>query len=353
MKRITPQLLTFLQTHNAFNRADLFAIALMNGQTIYATSDNCDLTWNGQKYYASRFGAWQRGAVTSEATFRPNSLSIDLQVFANQGILYPGTSTSLMQTLIAGMFDGALVTILTAYWPIGNAVFPPVITGTLITFVGQIANMSETGASKVIFKVSDMLHLLNRPTPPNLIQSSCRHTLFNPNCTLNASNFLATTSLLSSSTTLQFNLNVLPRVGNQLYPANSMMIDPAGHLQWTLVGGTTQPFAPTFATTVAETTVDGSVTWVCVIPDYYTLGKGYVISGQNQGLNFMVKNQFTSGGVQSLQLMAPMPFSIVGGEQIQLYAGCNKMIATCGGPKFGNLIHFGGMPFVPDPSLAI
>jgi len=257
-----------------------------------------------------------------------------------------------MATLNAGLFDGALVNVTTAYWPIGQTPFPPAIVGVLVAFVGQIGNIKETGATKVIFEVGDMLWLMNRPTPPNLIQSSCRHTLYNPNCTLNAVNFKAVTSLLTGSTTLQFNLNVANRIGSHLYAAHSMIIDPNGNLQWTLAGGTTASSPPSFATTLAATTTDGGVTWTCVIPDYYTLGKGIVTSGQNSGVEFMVKNQFVAGGVQSLALGAPVPFQIVGGESVILYAGCNKMIATCGGIKFSNLIHFGGESFVPAPEVA-
>jgi hypothetical protein len=56
------------------------------------------------------------------------------------------------------------------------------------------------------------------------------------------------------------------------------------------------------------------------------------------------------------QLLKPMPFQVVGGslgtgDQIKLIPGCDKTTGTCTG-VYNNLIHFGGMPLVPNPEVA-
>jgi hypothetical protein len=123
MKTLTPALLNFLQNNNSFNKADLFQITLNNGQIIYASDYGVDLTFGGNIYYATQYGVWKRGPVTQEAKARPESTTMDITLEAKQSVLYPGTDTSLMATLNAGLFDGAIVKVLTVYWPIGT--MPP------------------------------------------------------------------------------------------------------------------------------------------------------------------------------------------------------------------------------------
>ena len=355
MKNISSQLIDFFLSTASFQMADLITISLINGQNIYAVyGTNIDITYNSITYYASQYGAWERGEITSESSFRPDSQKMKLTVLAEGTVLYPGTSTPLMATLNAGLFDGATVSITTVYWPMQTLPTVANIVGSLVNWAGQIGNMTQTGGSKVEFECYDMLFLLNRTTPPNLIQTQCRHTLFNPNCTLNQNNFKANTTLKNTSTTLEFDLNISNWIANHTYGANSMVIDSNGNIQWTLVGGTSASSHPTWATTPpGATTVDNSsILWVLGEPDYFTLGKVLVTSGQNTGLEFTIKNQFVSGGTQALTLMTPAPFPIAGGESVSIFAGCNKTIAQCGSVKFNNLIHFGGMPFVPDPGVA-
>ena len=58
---------------------------------------------------------------------------------------------------------------------------PPVYAkwlGSIVTYFGQIANIEQTGRSEVKFIVTDMLYMLNRQTPPNVLQSQCRHNVF-------------------------------------------------------------------------------------------------------------------------------------------------------------------------------
>lgn len=299
VKKISPALLAFLLSAESRNQADMFQVALPNGQVIYANSSTQDITFLGNRYYASQFGAWERGAIEMEAAFQPTVKQMDLRVLALQSVLYPGTSTSLMATLNAGLFDGAIVTIYTIYWPIGQPPSVGIALGYLTTYLGQIGAMKQTGDSQITFDVYDMTYILNRMVPPNLIQSSCRHSLYNPNCTLVKSSFASANAIATPpGTTLQLNLT----------------------------------------------------TTITVSP-FYQLGTCVFTSGQNNGLEFFIKNQGVSGGVSFLTLGAPTPFLPAPGDTVEIYPGCDKTIATCSN-KFNNLIHFGGMPFVPSPESA-
>jgi uncharacterized phage protein (TIGR02218 family) len=298
MKKISSALIAFLMSTEAFNRADLIQVALPNGQIIYANSSTQDIVFQGNKYYSSLYGAWQLGTVTMEATFSPSPNQVDLTVFAQQSVVYPGTSTSLMATLIAGLFDGAMVTVYRIYWAIGSTPAVGIALGFLTFYVGQIGNIKQTGDTSVSFDVYDMTHLLNRLTPPNLVQSGCRHTLFDSNCTLAATSYQLANTIAANSTSLQLNL---------------------------------------------QTTI--------TVTPYYLQGKLKFTSGQNSGLEFSIKSQGVTGGVPWVMLSSPTPFPPAFGDTLFMYPGCDKSVATCQG-KFNNLINFGGEPYVPAPESA-
>jgi hypothetical protein len=80
MKNVTQTLLNWLMSVKEYNRADLFTITLTNGQVIYATTAQVPVTFQGNVYYPSKNGTWQRGAVQSEASFTPKSNSMSLTV---------------------------------------------------------------------------------------------------------------------------------------------------------------------------------------------------------------------------------------------------------------------------------
>src|ERR1035438_3570173 len=97
MKRMPSQLIAYLQTNPGTSRADLFSIALPNSQTVNATSGQFDLTvpsgtpgWVGSTttFYASQYGVWSRGAITSDASFDLHSNTMDLTCIPQLGTIY-------------------------------------------------------------------------------------------------------------------------------------------------------------------------------------------------------------------------------------------------------------------------
>jgi uncharacterized protein len=278
-------------------------------RAIYATSSQVDITIQGVTFYSTQYGAWQRGKVTSEASFELHSNSMSLTVMAPTTIPFLGTSLNYMSAALAGLFDAAHVEVYTAYWPlnappnpylvpnpfVGNVLGAPL--GLEYKFIGYILPDGQIGRSKIEFTVADPLLQMNLKTPPNVIQASCRKTLYDPNCTLNAASYSSANSVASGSTTQS------------------------------IVTGSTLPNS---------------------VP-YYSQGFITFTSGQNAGLTYSIKSQLsTSNFLLASKTLLPLTI----GDTFLIYAGCDKTADTCKS-RFNNLIHFGGQPFVPNPEVAI
>lgn len=79
---------------------------------------------------------------------------------------------------------------------------------------------------------------------------------------------------------------------------------------------------------------------------YFDLGKATFTSpGPLQGLSMGIKSSTTN----SITLSGVLPAPASG--QVNLSPGCDKAYTTCG-PKFNNLTHFKGEPFIPRPETA-
>lgn len=274
---------------------------------ILANSYGVDLSYAGNTYFASQNGAWQRGPITSEASFDLRANDMQLTVFAPSSILYPGAAISLMAAAQLGLFDAARVTIYTAYFPTGlspaaiNAFIASV--GVENKFAGYIKPAGNITRSKIEFEVADPLYVLDLKMPKHLIQASCRHTLFDVNCTLKP----------GGSPTLQF--------------VSSPM---------TVAGGSTRQLLNTTASLGQS-------------PPYYSQGYIVMFSGFNAGRVFHIKKQNSTTQILLTNAM-PLPLAI--GDTFMAFAGCDKTMATCSS-KFSNLINFGGQPFTPNPEAAI
>jgi uncharacterized phage protein (TIGR02218 family) len=265
---------------------------------IYATSGQVDITYNLTTFYSSKYGAWQRGKVTSEASFGLHSNSMSLTVLSPATLLFLSSSVSYMAAALAGLFDAALVQVFTAYWPLNAQPNPYLASlGVENKFVGYILPDGQIGRSKIEFSVADPLLILNQKTPPNIIQASCRHTLYNPNCTLSASSFASSNTVGAGSTTQSITTGTV--LGNS--------------------------------------------------PPYYSQGFITFTSGQNSGLTYSIKSQ---GSTSNILLASKTLLPVTIGDSFTIYAGCDKTTATCNS-RFNNLIHFGGQPFVPNPEVAI
>jgi uncharacterized phage protein (TIGR02218 family) len=248
----------------------------------------------GGVFYASRYGAWKRGAVKTKAGFDLSAGDMSLTMLAPQSVLMPGTSTSLSQCAALGLILASTVTVYTAYWDPSEA--PNASRGCEVKFVGQVLDFQQAGRSKIEFRVGDLLYILNTKTPPHVIQAGCRHVLFDVNCALSSSGYVAGCTVATGST------------------------------RQTIVLASAVAAAP-----------------------YYSLGYVIFTAGQNSGLEIGVKSQ-TSTTVIVLANPTPLPLAI--GDTFYMYAGCDKTQSTCRN-KFNNLINYGGQDYVPNPELGI
>lgn len=312
-----PQLLAFVRTHSEFETADLILVLLPNGQFIAATDWQLDILNAGAPpttYFATQYGRWQRGPITSEASFNLNSNTMTLQVtiptdpITDQpaAVFFPGTNAPLFQTVNSGLFDKAIVWIFTAYAPL-DAETPTrhangfdTSLGLETKYMGEITNISSLDATQCTFEVADLFYRLNQNSPPRLIQSPCGWRVFDGHCALNAASFQVAGQVAAGSTQSVFNTTAaLPAVGNDPLP--------------------------------------------------FTLGSVQFTSGQNAGLAQKIKQQ---NSTTQFVLDVPFILTVNIGDQFILTPGCDLQQSTCFN-KYSNMIHFGGMPFTPQPEVVL
>lgn len=295
MKTFPAALLTFLQSGQAYLKADLIQIALTNGQTFYVTDCQTALSYGGNIYSPSAYGAWMRGKIISEASFNLQANQMELTADVPATVLFPGTSIPLPRCVIAGLFDGALVTIYTAYWPANS--IPNTFLGVETKFVGVVMNFQRSGRTKLTLVVGDLLYLLNAKVPTKVLQAGCRHVFGSSNCGFNLATVTSANSVAAGSTTQVINL------GSSITAA----LYPQGFIKFT--------------------------------------------SGSNNGLTMAIKTQPSTTQIV-LAGFTPLPLAI--GDTFNITQGCNKTQTRCsqlfGIPTFQN--HYGGQDYTPNPEYA-
>ena len=311
-------------------------------------------------YYATKNGTWERGSYTNKADFKLDAASMDLYGYIPETIMYPGTTTPIMQALTS--LSGSKVIVQTLFWPLNSPPSTGFSQGTMQLTIGQIGNVKNTGRSKITCEVFDLTYILNRPFPPHMIQSSCRHVFCDSGCTLLINNFRSTPYALdSSSTTLYLNFVIPARINSSPYKFGNLIV-VSNVIYMCTVEGTSSSSTPIFTTARASITVDGSASWTSMgaitggnaVPAQQSYPLGYVlgVTGQNTGFKRAIKIQtLSSGSLVQMQLLQPLPFPVAAGDTFRLVSGCDKTLKTCEF-VYLNQIHFGGMPLVPNPEVA-
>jgi uncharacterized phage protein (TIGR02218 family) len=309
MKRLMPSsLISFLQTTPNCQKADLFSIFLPTGQNIFATEGQWDITltpgtpgWNGPQitFYASKYGKWTRGSITSEATFAMHSNTMTLTCAPQVGVTFPGLDLGILSAIRNGLFDAAIVTVYTAYMP--SAGYGDVSNGIETKWYGTITKVAAIDRVHGEFECADPFYLLNLKVPTRLIQTSCPWSFADNNCDVPGG-------------AAAFTYNFTAKTGST---------------QLSLIPVT--PFGGAAA-------ADG----------FFTQGVVKCLTGANAGLSQSVKAY--TGGTLTLPVRWLLP--VVPGDTFSVIAGCDKTLSTCI-RKFNNALHYGGMPFVPVPDTAL
>lgn len=292
MKNVSPAMLAFLQSTavESIYKADLIQIALIDGTILRATDGQLDITYAGNVYSAAGLGGWHRGRVSTKLGLQGTTM--DLTVVADDTILVPGRPCSIIQGINLGLFDGATVTVYTAYMP----TYGDTSLGVETKFVGQWGNVKKVGRTSAEIECQSFLFLLNQQMPRVLLQPGCHWELYGPGCTLAQAAFTFTNTVGSGSTQSSIN-------------AGTAISQASG---------------------------------------YFTQGVIKFTSGQNVNLSTTIK--LHSGNVLSLEPALLFPVNV--GDAFTISAGCDHSLETCQ-TKFDNLINFGGAPFIPNPENAV
>lgn len=312
MKRLmSTTLINWLAANKNCLKADLFAITLPTGTTMYATEGQWKVTvpsgtsgWSGvtTTFEANKYGRWTRGTITSEAGFNLSANTMALTCVPQSTTVYPGLTAGILAAAANGLFDAASITVYTAYFAAGQ--YGTIPAGGIETkFQGTITKVNKLNRLSVEFECGDPLYLANMKIPARTFQPSCPWSFCDSNCTLTASNFTVAFTAESGST------------------------------QYVL--------GPTSAFTQAA--------------GYFTQGVVTCTAGNNAGLSQTVK--LHASGL--LTMMNPWLLPVNAGDTFSVIKGCDKTMTMCaasvetGGTSVNNLLNFGGTPFTPPSSTAL
>lgn len=258
--------------------------------------------WTGAQttFKAATYGRWQRGAITSEASFSCSANTMTLACIAQQPVAYPGSTIGILNAAFHGLFDAALVTVYTVYMP----TYGDTSKGLETKFSGTIKSLADINRISAEFECADAMYFLNQKVPARLFQSNCPWGFCDVNCNLSAPTY--TTNFTAKS------------------------------------GSTQVTLTPVSAFTQAA--------------GWATQGVVKCTAGANVGLSQTVVLHDGSG---NLQMMNPWLLPITAGDTFSVIAGCPKTLSGCkarqtaAGSSVDNSLYFGGYPFIPPPTSAI
>ena len=283
MRAMSPALLTFLNTTKQLVTVDLFTFELKNGTTLRYTTSGTPVTFGGFTWLAAP------GGLTRSKVRWTTGVEVDVLqlVFPSPASMTVG-GVPMLAAAVLGLFDNARVTLSRLFM---SDFTTPV--DTLELFRGNAAP-AEVYRTALHLTVNSDLERLNVMIPPNVVQPSCMHTLFDIGCGVNPATY---------------------RVAGAVSAVNAN-----GSLQTAL----------------------GQA------PGYFQTGGIKFTSGANIGLTRTVKD-FAGAAVY---LSNPFPYDVVPGDTFLITPGCDhKHNGDCLN-KYNNVRFFKAMPFVPVPETA-
>ena len=305
MRAASAALQDYLAQNDNFVIVDLYTFSLPSGLVLRYSGWTTALTIPGTAFperslnynatgytdfaLGPRFG---RSMVTTKIGVEPAELDIAVLAGADDMI---GAFT-FAEAVRVGEFDGATVELDRFFAPpqsggeaLSNAL------GAIVWFCGQVAE-TDAGRSSIAVKVKSLMNLLAmQQMPRRLYQAACTHVFGDAMCAFNRASLAASEAALAGSTQA--------RIVTSLNPSPAALYN-----QGTIIG----------------------------------------LTGLNAGQKRTIAQ--VSGGVVSLLKAWLYPVSV--GDMFELLPGCDHTTATCQN-TFGNLIHFGGFPYIPPPELAV
>lgn len=303
MKAANNALLALFATRQHFEQCDCYTFTLQVGLTLRYTTAFFDVVFGGNTWLCARSvggiligeqggGGGPRAHWTD--TLEPGTWTETVMPRPNDVI---GT-LPWVQAVRSGLFDECAVRVDRAYvlaWPV-QPVQSIVPIGLVNVFAGRMGEI-DIGRSALTLNMEDPRGFLKIQTPRNFYSAQCRYSLFDAGCTLSQAAFAVTGVVTGASRNQSINTNI---------------------------------------TSKADA--------------YFSLGEARFTSGLNNGLRQMIRRSTQAGGL--IELITPMPFTVMNGDALTLYPGCDKTTATCT-TKFANLVNFGGAPYIPVPETAV
>lgn len=303
----SPGALATLINTGQFVYAHLYTITLSGGAgTIRFTDADLSITngtntWDGRGVRvdlanSKTLAHWKRGLDVDQWLLVVLPRTVDNIT----GATFPDTINGVawVQAAMQGALDGADIQVDRAYfsaWPQPYQLVN-LPTGILTIFAGRPAE-TDCGDGVVAITINDYRELLSIKMPRNVFQSGCRFTLYDSSCALLQGSFAVAGTVSGGST--------------QSVILSSAVLAPGG-------SGT------------------------------FTLGKLKMTSGLNANFSRTVT---VWNGATQFSLLNPFPFTVSPGDTFFAYPGCDKTMAAC--TAFGNLLNFGGQPFIPVSETAI
>lgn len=293
MKTIDPALLALFASVGGeieLPSVDLYTITPLGGGTpVRWSGADISIDWGGNTY--DRNPLLTRGSVKEKRGIEVSSLSLIVQ--CNETNLINGVP--IIPFARGGGFDGASL----KYDRLFGSAWGTWV-GTVTRFSGRIGPVRNATRDGFEFNVNSWSELLNADMPPNVVQATCLHSVFDTGCGLVAASFAQ---------------------------AKTVQASPA-------------PTTSTFQ--IVNTSPVRAA-------EHWALGKALFTSGANSGLTRSIRS-FTSGGLVTLTV--PLPVAPASGDGVTLTPGCDLLQATCSG-KFSNLSKFKAMPYVPVPETGV
>lgn len=267
--------------------ADLYTITLQGGGTVLRyTSHDQSVPYGGNTFAVGPLIT--RGKTRVAVGIAVDTL--DVMITGHDTDLVNGVP--IAQFMARGGFDGARVRlerVFAADWATTPA-------GTILHFAGRVADIDMDRAEAKLIINSDT-ELLDVMVPKNVYKPGCNNTLYDDTCGISR----------AAKT----------------------------------VGGTVSSSAVSTRSVIRCNGGGGYAT------GYFDLGCMTFTSGPNAGISRTLKH-YIGGTPDSLEVIAPFPFTPVAGDTCNVYPGCDKTQATCNS-KFSNLIRFRGQPYIPVP----
>lgn len=290
---------TYLDANNRYEMADLVKITPVIGNSIYLTNADRDVVLSGNTYSSSTIG-FIRSYTTIKTGVEVDTM--DIALYPLNPAYEPITSESLVSACVKGYFDNAQIIVSRAFFP---DTYGTTSTDYVVWLFTGSVHEANPSRNSIKLSVKSELDKLTMTLPRNVYQPSCVNTLYDSNCQLNEASYTQSATVVSytaSTNTLVINLN-----------------------------GT------------ARST------------DWFNLGTVIFTQGNNQYAYRQVKTStFNSGSQHTIVLTAPLMWTPVVGDTLNIKVGCDKTATgTNGCLRLNNSANFRGFPDIPRNETAI